>query len=662
MPSTPAIDPRPFNETEGFKRAVTVFSQATNIVDLSFTNRSEWTSDPLYEPIKYAVAKMSLKRLTIWNDQGLAEVLRDQPELAELKVGWGCSGLENLENTDIPKLRSLAACLNDAAYLVPGRPIERLELDTPFGSPGFDRALFDRLSLSTKPVVHLSVALHNASEEEGVRVAIRAFARNWPDAETLLINVTGPITGKTILDEIPAFRSIRELAFLDAGLTTAEEIASADPAHDYGFLQQGSSEDWERLFPQLKDLCPTLVKAWYTAYVSYGCCSIREAPLKCQESSRFAQIPEDIIFLIAGYLDETTQASLVRTCRYFHHLLEVSLYRHITPVFPWKYHRSDRLFRTLLDRPDLLPYITIYFGPLLPSIITPPQKRRFLDRFKKWQRLSPTAPKTPPIDERESFKRAVTVFTQATNIVDLNFTDCSTWTSDPLYKPIKLAISKMSLKRLSIWECQGLVEVLRDQPELEELQLGWGCSDLDQLQNTDLPKLRSLSVDLKEAAYLVPGRPVDRLELSVPFRAPDFDIRLFDRLSLSTRSITYISATLSKSWGYEVVQNAIRAFARNCPDTERFLITVIGPITRKTILDEIPAFHSIGEVAFIDARLTTAEELASPNPAHDYGIVQQGTSEDWEQVFSHLKELCPTLVKTWHTPFVSYLCCCGISL
>ncbi|KAG8929423.1 hypothetical protein FRC01_004360 [Tulasnella sp. 417] len=210
----------------------------------------------------------------------------------------------------------------------------------------------------------------------------------------------------------------------------------------------------------------------------------------------------------------------------------------------------------------------------------------------------------------------------------------------------------MSLKRLHLWQCEKLVEVLRDQPELEELRLGRNCFCVELLENTDVPKLRSLSSGLKDAAYLVPGRPIERLELDTPFSSQNFNLRLFQKLSLSTKPITYVSVTIYNSWEDGVVRAAIRAFAGNWPDTERLRINVDGPITGQTILDEIPAFQSIRELGFVSASLTTAEEPASTNPVHNYGIVQRGYLKDWEQIFSHLKELCPTLVKTWHTPYI----------
>ncbi|KIO17373.1 hypothetical protein M407DRAFT_32953 [Tulasnella calospora MUT 4182] len=216
---------------------------------------------------------MSLKRLSLWQCQGLLHVLRDQPELEELRLGWSCPGLENLEKTDVPKLQALTASLQEAAHLVPGRPIQRLDLNTSFGSPDFDLQAFDRLSLSTRPITYFSVALYHPREDEGVRAAIRAFARNWPNIESLVLTVAGPISGQTILDEIPSFQSIRELAFLDARLATADDLASSDLSHDYGILQENPLEDWDQLFSRLKELCPTLVKAWHTPLtIFYGCC------------------------------------------------------------------------------------------------------------------------------------------------------------------------------------------------------------------------------------------------------------------------------------------------------------------------------------------------------------------------------------------------------
>ncbi|KAG8962123.1 hypothetical protein FRC00_010309, partial [Tulasnella sp. 408] len=263
-----------------------------------------------------------------------------------------------------------------------------------------------------------------------------------------------------------------------------------------------------------------------------------------QINSKFAQLPEDIIVLVMALLDNNAQASLIRTCRYFHHLLEIYLYRHITPAHPLNHSRYDYLFRTLAEREDLLPYISTYHGYVLP--LAAPQQRSFLDRFRASKKSKPENFWVLPINETETFRRAVTIFAKAVNIVDLQLEDCFPWYSDPLFNPIKNAVEKMSLRRLSVSYSIDLPQILRDQPELEELQLAWGSPTLKKLEKTDVPKLRSLSAQLREAADLVPGRPIKQLKLNTVFGSPDFDERLFEKLSLSTGPIIEFSFLIGR--------------------------------------------------------------------------------------------------------------------
>ncbi|KAG8922924.1 hypothetical protein FRC01_013445 [Tulasnella sp. 417] len=138
---------------------------------------------------------MSLKRLSLWNCNDLLPVLQDQPELEELRLKWCSATLENLEKTDVPKLRHLCAELHQAACLVPGRPIEHLSLDTGFGALHFDEQLFDKLSLSAKPITEFSGILICPWEDEMTRSAIRAIARNLPSVERLTLDIGGSISG-----------------------------------------------------------------------------------------------------------------------------------------------------------------------------------------------------------------------------------------------------------------------------------------------------------------------------------------------------------------------------------------------------------------------------------------------------------------------------------
>ncbi|KAG9026008.1 hypothetical protein FS837_004754 [Tulasnella sp. UAMH 9824] len=345
-------------------------------------------------------------------------------------------------------------------------------------------------------------------------------------------------------------------------------------------------------------------------------------------------------------LDNNAQASLIRTCRYFHHLLEIYLYRHINPARPLSQSRNDYLFRTLAEREDLLPYIITYHGQVLPC--APYQGQSFLDRFRAFTKSKPENFEALPINETETFRRAVTIFTKAVNIIDLQLLHCSEWESEPLFDPIKNAVAKMSLRRLTVSYCSHLPQILRDQPELEELQIGYGYCPLEQLEETDAPKLRSLSAELLEAADLVPGRPIKQLNLDTPFGLPGFDRRLFERLSLSTGPVIEFSCWIGHPQDGEAVRSSIRAIARNLPSVEKLTLGVGGIIAGEPILDEIPSLLSIRALTFLRARLATAEEraIATDPPPSNHLVPTNRTITDWDDLFSCLKDRCPLLVTT----------------
>ncbi|KAG8947372.1 hypothetical protein FRC04_010820 [Tulasnella sp. 424] len=420
----------------------------------------------------------------------------------------------------------------------------------------------------------------------------------------------------------------------------------------------------------------------------------REAPSECQSNSTFAQIPEEILLLITDHLDTTAKASLIRTCRYFHRMLEVNLYRRITTLSPWCSHRYDCLFRTLEQRQNLLPCIRTYHGPLLPAVLEPPpepaQKQSFLGKFKRWRRVEPINYGVRPINPMTGFKRAVFIFQKAINIEELHFTDSSTWLSDPLFEPIQKAVSEMSLRKLTLWHCEGMTRVLRDQPELEELSFGWNDHGLEQLEKTDVPKLKALTASLQEAALLVPGRPIERLRLLPGFGPQDSDEPLFDNFLLSTTRITAFSIRLYHPWEYERLRTAIRAIARTLPELERLTMTVEGQISgrvlstssappyipsrsmnssvRSQILDEIPCLQSIRYLAFLDARLATAADQTYPDalnstqlPRIDDIVQQTPAVEEWDDLFAQLRDLCPSLVDVSYTPLL-FIDCYGSSM
>ncbi|KAG8921638.1 hypothetical protein FRC00_008417, partial [Tulasnella sp. 408] len=140
---------------------------------------------------------MSLKRLTLWTCEDVDQILRNQPELEELEVGWRTSGVDQLDETDLPKLKFLAAPLHEAAFIVPGRPIEGLRIiRTPDDEGPFDDQLFENFALSTGPITDLSVHLLGMSEEddesfdvdERLRVGLQVISRNLTQLESLSLH------------------------------------------------------------------------------------------------------------------------------------------------------------------------------------------------------------------------------------------------------------------------------------------------------------------------------------------------------------------------------------------------------------------------------------------------------------------------------------------
>ncbi|KAG8924614.1 hypothetical protein FRC00_004929, partial [Tulasnella sp. 408] len=165
-------------------------------MDLQFTDSHQWTWDPFLEPVRVTVSAISLRRLTLGCCEDLAQILGDQPELEELSIGWNNRGLEKLEKTHIPRLRSLKALVSEAAILVPGRPVEQFHLSLGITDKDLDGQLFSQLSLSTGPITEFSTHLHSSLEAEKVRPLLQLLARNLPQLETLTINVGGSISGE----------------------------------------------------------------------------------------------------------------------------------------------------------------------------------------------------------------------------------------------------------------------------------------------------------------------------------------------------------------------------------------------------------------------------------------------------------------------------------
>ncbi|KAG8944469.1 hypothetical protein FRC04_001781 [Tulasnella sp. 424] len=387
----------------------------------------------------------------------------------------------------------------------------------------------------------------------------------------------------------------------------------------------------------------------------------RGAPLECQKGSKFIQLPEDILLLFSLHLGETAKARVVQTCRYLRHLLEPTLYVHLGPFYSWEPDRATPLHQTLVERPDLIQYIRSYKGPIIPppirSFPPPPPKRTLLNLFRVRKAMESVSPPNLPLPETEAFKNAVFIFTKATQIVDLAFTDCRDWDSDPIFEPIKAAVSKMSLNRLFLWNCAEPIQFLRAQPELEHLEIGWNICPVEGLEKADIPKLRSLSATPKEASYIVPGRPVEQFNLVAGFEDNDLDEGVFKSLALSTGPINKLSMCPYRPWDDQNAPRRLRIVSQNLPDLEELTITVFGTISAQVILDEIPWFQSLRRLAFLNANLAVATPITrspsdeSVGPLRGDDVACHDTVvNNWDELFRRLKILCPLLVEVERAP------------
>lgn len=300
-----------------------------------------------------------------------------------------------------------------------------------------------------------------------------------------------------------------------------------------------------------------------------------------QKAPKITDLPYELIFVIIGSLDKRSIACMVQTCQDFRSLLEPILYRHIQ-VF--RSHteatsnplKSFLLHRTLVERPDILSFVLSYHGPLVPDIqalqsviLDEPMMRNSL--WFGGRGIQQPSRKVPVFDE--SLEVSKTIFRGTVNIQDLHFTDQISDSTigilDSLKNIEKLALNIGGYSSL-------LLPALRTQPRLKHLELLRGGSE-DLFQSTDLPELRSLKATLLEAAEIVPGRPVERLELLDYWAYKDYDQGrtedLFRDLTRSACDITDFTTRISRPLNHKAIKNSLRLVAQYLPRIERLCIS-----------------------------------------------------------------------------------------
>lgn len=262
-------------------------------------------------------------------------------------------------------------------------------------------------------------------------------------------------------------------------------------------------------------------------------------------------------------------------------MLEPILYRHLN--LTRTRHQSDKAYRTLANRQDLIPYMRKYRGPLAPSSLPLP-KQRFGSRKR------PKSYKERLV-EAKGFKNMTSVLSQALNINDLNFWDTVGWASDPIWEPVTRAVCKMRLVRLvySVGrEDHKICQLLQTQTHLERLSLGGDTRHLDGLDKTALPKLRYLDAKLQEACIIVPGRPIEELHIYGYGEIPGIDDPLFRKLSLSTRAIRIFSLGLLRGRDEIALPSIFKVIALNLPELEQLTLKFGDTVSARVVGPSIP--------------------------------------------------------------------------
>ncbi|KAG8945882.1 hypothetical protein FRC04_012242 [Tulasnella sp. 424] len=378
-----------------------------------------------------------------------------------------------------------------------------------------------------------------------------------------------------------------------------------------------------------------------------------------QRESQFAQLPPEILLLIIDHLDMAEKMSLLATCQYLRRLSEPLPYRHLDPDGNWKSCRRVQVLKTLGERHDLLPLIRSFRGHLIPTSIRRPSRPNEEVGFRD------SAVGTLLQDEWLAI--STPLFLQAINIRDLEITDDIDWQENGRWELFKSAIFNMKLRSLALGstskEPLDFTPILRWQPELTHLELTYPTAHFEGLENSDVQKLKVFRGTWQQAATIVPGRPVGRLDLGCgdtdECHCPDEHI--FQKLLQSSETVREFKVrahTVSyRSPADPRLRGAIQLIIRYLPTIVNFAIVEGGEISAQTLLEEIPKLSMISSFIILDGWLLFTD-LSAGVPSVSSDHLDIGA---WEKLSERLKELCPSLRDVGYTPRQMIRRCVGPS-
>ncbi|KAG9025534.1 hypothetical protein FS837_004908 [Tulasnella sp. UAMH 9824] len=324
-----------------------------------------------------------------------------------------------------------------------------------------------------------------------------------------------------------------------------------------------------------------------------------------QESVRleslFLQLPPHVVVRISDHLDITEKISLLVTCQHFRQVLEPIVYQHLRPGGDWKTWRRLRLFKTLQERGHLLPYIHSFCGLLIPTRSARPHEPSEEVRSTKYSREE--------LIQNEWFAIAAPLYAQAINIRDLEFTDYMGWKQDDSWEVFKNMVSNMKLDKLAFGSCSGALldftPVLRGQPELTKLELRCFEARFDGLEDTAVPNLNFFNGTLKQAATIVPGRPVEKLEAMCPcvVGCQCLDEDVYRKLSQSSKVIYILKLQPHSGFKEETLRGMLQLVALYLPKILELTIHAETCLEAQMLLEEIPNFGSLRSLTLLRALL-----------------------------------------------------------
>ncbi|KAG8884102.1 hypothetical protein FRB98_002627 [Tulasnella sp. 332] len=233
-------------------------------------------------------------------------------------------------------------------------------------------------------------------------------------------------------------------------------------------------------------------------------------------------LPTELIISIIRYLDLCDTSALLQTCHKMQAITEDYLYANLAIPTVQGVPRTSELMRTLHARPDLSRRVASLEGYLYPLFA------------KEMAGISTQIPNS--------------YFTFPSNLRSLYLYDHDWW-YNPAFVQARYSLSHLALTSLTIRGSglrgvrgphhePNIVPILRLQPILERLDLRLGKWDMESIGPCDIPDLATLSAGTDEARFIVPGRPITSLTLSVK-RLEEEEV--WKDISASTRRLTSLT-------------------------------------------------------------------------------------------------------------------------